>query len=73
MIKPQATIEVYRDARGEWRARLRHKNQNIIWVTSEGYKNKCGVLAAIRYIDKRIPAILPEGFVRQKHGSNNNK
>ena len=62
MTKAAVTIEVYADRRGEWRARIRHRNNDIIWCTSEGYNNKSGVLNAIKYIDKQIPVELPEGF-----------
>ena len=33
-------IVAFKDARGEWRASIIHRNGNIIYTTGEGYKNK---------------------------------
>lgn len=33
-------FEYYKDAAGEWRWRIKHKNGNILITSSEGYKNK---------------------------------
>lgn len=36
----QHIFEYYKDAAGDWRWRIKHKNGNILLVSSEGYKNK---------------------------------
>ena len=33
-------FECYKDAAGEWRWRIKHKNGNILIACTEGYKNK---------------------------------
>ena len=36
-----ATLEIYKDKRGNWRWRLRANNGKIIAASTEGYQNKC--------------------------------
>lgn len=44
------TFSVYKDARGEWRWRLKHRNGNIIADGSEGYVNKADALNGISLV-----------------------
>lgn len=45
-----ATFELYKDARGEWRWRLRHANGNVIAESGEGYSEKAGALNGIKSV-----------------------
>lgn len=48
-----ATFELYQDRKGEWRARLRGNNREIVWVTSEGYPEKHQAQEAIAFAKTR--------------------
>ncbi|MES3160681.1 MAG: DUF1508 domain-containing protein [Halorubrum sp.] len=50
-----ATIELYEDAGGEWRWRLRHRNGNIIADSGEGYASKGGARDAIERLREYAP------------------
>ncbi|GAB3417034.1 hypothetical protein GCM10027435_15260 [Haloparvum alkalitolerans] len=50
-----AGFEVYRDAGGEWRWRLRHRNGNIIATGGEGYTRKHNALKGLRSVVKNSP------------------
>ncbi len=41
------TFEVYKDAKGEFRWRLRHQNGNVLATASEGYSSKAACLKCI--------------------------
>jgi uncharacterized protein YegP (UPF0339 family) len=47
-------FELYKDARGEFRFRLKAGNGEII-ATSEGYKSKAGALNGIESVQKNAP------------------
>lgn len=40
-------FEVFKDAKGEWRWRLRSGNNKIIATSGEGYKNKADCTAGL--------------------------
>ena len=50
--KPKATFEVYQDKAGEYRWRLRSQNTKVLCTSSEGYKEKRTVLAAIESVKR---------------------
>ncbi|QHS17621.1 DUF1508 domain-containing protein [haloarchaeon 3A1-DGR] len=50
-----ATFEVYEDAAGEWRWRLRHDNGNIIADSGQGYASKRNVTDAVERVQKYVP------------------
>jgi len=50
-----ATFELYKDAAGEYRWRLRHENGNIIADSGEGYAGKQGALNGIRSVKENAP------------------
>ncbi|WP_158853515.1 DUF1508 domain-containing protein [Halorhabdus sp. CUG00001] len=51
-----AAFEVYEDAGGEWRWRLRHRNGNIIADSGEGYADRSGAWNAIDGVKRNAPA-----------------
>ncbi len=60
-------FEYYKDAAGEWRWRIKHKNGNILITSSEGYKNKDdmfdvlnNVAAAFNHVKLSGPRIFNE-------------
>lgn len=50
-----STFELYEDAAGEWRWRLRHRNGNIIADSVEGYASKSGVEDAVEGVREYVP------------------
>jgi uncharacterized protein YegP (UPF0339 family) len=54
----KATFEVYRDAGGEFRWRLRTQNSQVIATSGDGYKEKRSCLEAIESV-KRNAADAP--------------
>lgn len=50
-----ATFEVYEDARGLWRWRLRHDNGNIIADSGEGYASRQGAENGIESVRSNAP------------------
>ncbi|WP_181684749.1 DUF1508 domain-containing protein [Halorhabdus salina] len=50
-----AAFEVYEDAGGEWRWRLRHRNGNIIADSGEGYADRSGTWDAIESVKTNAP------------------
>lgn len=50
-------FEVYEDAKGEYRWRLKHRNGNIVADSSEGYKNRAD---CVNELD-RITSAISEG------------
>jgi len=58
-----ATFELYEDAGGEWRWRLRHQNGNVIADSGEGYASKSGARDAI----ERAREYGPEADVLDAH------
>jgi uncharacterized protein YegP (UPF0339 family) len=47
MGRAMMTFEVYKDAKGEFRWRLRHQNGNVLATASEGYSSKAACLKCI--------------------------
>ena len=41
-MKKKATVEVYKDNRGEWRWTLKHGNGKTLAASSEGFASKAG-------------------------------
>ena len=50
--KSDATFEVYKDRAGEYRWRLRTKNQQVIATSGEGYKEKQSCMAGIESVKR---------------------
>lgn len=48
IAEPKA--ELYKDAKGEWRFRLKSTNGRVIAVSSEGYKQKRSAKRAIKIL-----------------------
>ncbi|RMB13286.1 uncharacterized protein YegP (UPF0339 family) [Haloplanus aerogenes] len=49
-----AAFEVYEDAAGEWRWRLRHRNGEIVADSGEGYASRSGVRDAVQRVKRRV-------------------
>jgi hypothetical protein len=45
-----ATIEIYKDRKGEWRLRVRAANGRILLVSSEGYKRERSAANLVKYL-----------------------
>ncbi len=61
-VKKHPKFEVYKDAQGEFRFRLKASNGEIV-VTGEGYKAKAGCMNGIASIGKNAPdaqIVMPE-------------
>ena len=41
------TIETYRDRKGEYRVRIRHRNGRIILTSGEGYRRRADALRGL--------------------------
>lgn len=48
MKKPLYTHYRYKDAKGEWRWRVTHRNGNIVAESGEGYKNGGDAMRAFK-------------------------
>ena len=46
----RAKLEIYRDARGEWRWRLRASNGRILADSGEGYRRRASVRKAVECV-----------------------
>ena len=51
----KATFEMYEDASGTWRWRLRHDNRNIIADNGEGYTSKASAKNGIESVRENAP------------------
>jgi uncharacterized protein YegP (UPF0339 family) len=51
----QAAFEVYEDAAGEFRWRLRHRNGNILADCGEGYTDRTSAIDAIESVKRDAP------------------
>lgn len=49
-------FEVYKDAKGEFRWRLRHQNGNILAMASEGYSSKANCMKCIENVQASAKA-----------------
>lgn len=54
------SFELYKDKAEEWRWRLKHRNGNILAVTSEGYKAKADALKCIENVKASADAPVNE-------------
>jgi uncharacterized protein YegP (UPF0339 family) len=50
-----AAFEIYEDAEGKWRWRLRHRNGNIMADSGQGYAERTGVEEAIHGVKRNAP------------------
>ncbi|SEH52638.1 Uncharacterized conserved protein YegP, UPF0339 family [Halopenitus malekzadehii] len=50
-----AAFEIYEDAAGEWRWRLRHRNGNILADSGEGYASRAGAVSAVESVKRDAP------------------
>lgn len=49
-------IEVYRDRKRQWRARVVARNGRIIWMTSEAYRRRVDVMGAVTLLKRAVNA-----------------
>lgn len=54
-VGSQATFEVFRDAAGEWRWRLVHRNGNIVATSGEGYTRRRNAEKGLRSVVANAP------------------
>lgn len=50
-----AAVEVYEDAGGEYRWRLRHRNGTILATSGEGYTSRSGAIEAVNGVKRHAP------------------
>ena len=50
-----AAFEIYEDAGGEWRWRLRHRNGNIVADSGEGYASRSNAVDAVTGVKANAP------------------
>ena len=55
-IASKATFELFEDAGGDWRWRLRHDNGNVIGDSGEGYASKSNVKRALSRVRDHVAA-----------------
>ncbi len=55
----QAKLEIYRDARREWRWRLKASNGRIMADSGEGYRRRASVYEAIGRVKSILTSDLP--------------
>jgi uncharacterized protein YegP (UPF0339 family) len=48
------TFQVFEDAAGEWRWRLRHRNGEIVADSGEGYASRRGARDAVQRVKRRV-------------------
>ncbi|HYD67601.1 YegP family protein [Azospirillum sp.] len=60
LTKSGLTFYYKKDAKGEWRWRLKHSNGNIIADSGEGYKNKEDCLHGISLVQSSSTALIKE-------------
>lgn len=48
-------FEIYKDEKGEWRWRLKARNNRIVAVSGEGYKNRIDAVQAVSLVQKDAP------------------
>jgi uncharacterized protein YegP (UPF0339 family) len=53
-------FELYKDNAGEWRWRLKHRNGNILAVTSESHKAKADAMKCIENVKSSADAPVNE-------------
>ncbi|MUW13704.1 DUF1508 domain-containing protein [Halorubrum sp. CBA1125] len=50
-----AAFEIYEDAGGEWRWRLRHRNGNVLGDSGEGYASRSNAVEAVTGVKRNAP------------------
>uniref|UniRef100_UPI003EB744F6 YegP family protein n=1 Tax=Halobaculum sp. EA56 TaxID=3421648 RepID=UPI003EB744F6 len=50
-----AAVEVYEDAGGDYRWRLRHRNGTILGTSGEGYASRSGAIDAVNRVKRHAP------------------
>jgi uncharacterized protein YegP (UPF0339 family) len=50
-----AAFEIYEDAGGEWRWRLRHRNGNVVADSGEGYASRSNAVEAVTGVKRNAP------------------
>jgi len=55
-----AAFEIYEDAAGEWRWRLRHRNGNIVADSGEGYGSRSGAVEGVTSVKRNAPGAAEE-------------
>ena len=55
-IESAATFELFEDAGGEWRWRLRHRNGNVVGDSGEGYASKSNAKRALARVREHVAA-----------------
>ncbi|AUX08869.1 hypothetical protein AArcSl_1237 [Halalkaliarchaeum desulfuricum] len=63
----KATFELYEDAAGNWRWRLRHDNGNIIADSGQGYTTKRAAIQGIESVKDNAPGAAVEEHVVREH------
>ena len=56
-------FDVYQDAAGEWRWRLRSKNGRVVADCAEGYKTRAGITRAVSVVENLIIGLRDEKSV----------
>ena len=54
-----AKLQIYRDARREWRWRLRASNGRIVADSGEGYRRRASVYEAVKRVRSILAGDLP--------------
>ncbi|WP_066412852.1 YegP family protein [Halorubrum aethiopicum] len=55
-----AAFEIYEDAGGEWRWRLRHRNGNVVADCGEGYASRSNAVEAVTGVKRNAPGAAEE-------------
>ncbi|OYR58706.1 YegP family protein [Halorubrum halodurans] len=50
-----AAFEIYEDAAGEWRWRLRHRNGNVVADSGQGYASRANAVEAVTGVKRNAP------------------
>ena len=61
----RAKLEIYRDAKREWRWRLRASNGRIVADSGEGYRRKSSMLRGIECVRVMLSGDVPVVEVKQ--------
>jgi uncharacterized protein YegP (UPF0339 family) len=55
-----AAFEIYEDAGGEWRWRLRHRNGNIVADSGQGYASRSNAVEGVTSVKRNAPGAAAE-------------
>ena len=58
MSKPGDKVQVFKDAAGEWRWRMRARNSHIIATSGEGYRNRSHALRMAERVTGLVPEVI---------------